>query len=333
MSARFTAALALCLVLGSAQIADAKREKLVYGISERPFPAILHADYPLARASAWIAALQRGCKLLPSSADLRLRRTGLNPGLASLACAALYFPIDVVTPENSQSKQIRVFLKFPPKPQIALDKIFSDSYLLLLEMSLIKETQDIITELRLIWPDSSPAPSHSPGIEKLSRELSSLWVARDLIELTLFGGSPLWGPAFKSIPESVAIRLALSMESQDISQAEGITHLLLRLEADQKDTLWTQLAARALYQRGKSHERLHQPGLAEADYSAALARMVKAGNDDEFTARLYISRADLRGQRDNYDAMCKDYIAGCALGSCQGLSNARLRGYCTEEMQ
>lgn len=327
------AALILLIWHGPVGAASRPRQPLIYGIAPRPFPAVLKLDYVLTRASAWLLALQHAAASLPLSANTRISHLGFEPDLARLACAGLIYPLDVTTPEKAADRQVRIFLKHPPDMDKQVDAIFQHTELLLLEMCIIRETEDAVEAMRKLWPESTASTSHLEQLEKLASELQDLWTARDLVELTLAGGSPLWSAAYKKLPSNIAPRLAMAMESQEPSLLESLVRQILHREATEKSHIWNILASHALYLRGNAYQKLAQSGLAEADYTAALARARKTDTEGSFAAAIYRARGKLQEQRNNFNAMCQDFSAACSLGLCHDLSAARRHNLCLETAQ
>ncbi len=78
---------------------------------------------------------------------------------------------------------------------------------------------------------------------------------------------------------------------------------------------------RALYMRALGHLRLQQPALAKIDLDAALA--LEPHNPTWLRARGAVNQL-----REDYPAMCDDFVNACAFGDCEGLLNAQQQQLC-----
>lgn len=307
------------------------RRPILHGVSKRPFPAIFHLDYPLARANAWLAALAMAEARLPASINSNLPHLGVDQKLARLAFAALLFPVDVVTPEKANGVQIRVFLKDDANLEQRRAEI--DSWRLLLEMCLLWETAKVAQALREEWPRSVNVDrAVMARLEAQAELLRQLWIA---VELNALDASPpSWNESLGDVQASVGILLACALEAPERSLAkiERAVELCLAREANAVDRqeagLWNRLAVYAIHLRGLAHERFGQTALAAADFDAALARLAKVGIQDELAAAILGSRAELRKLLGNLEGMCQDLVAACGIGSCSGLAAARRQGLC-----
>lgn len=299
------------------------RKPLVYGVCKKPFPAVLNIGYSLCRARAWLTALERAAALLPPAADFRLRQRGLGDRLSRLALCALVAPLDVVTPEKVQGDSIRVFLNWPDDPRDAFDSILANSRQILMEMAVIRETEETVRRLSAVWPSSVTQGNRELArLEELAQELNALWQGAVTPQIAEKDNTPTDSPALLSL------RLR---HKPDPASLDKLVNRLMDKEVEDSAcaVLWNRLAARALYLRGGEHERLHQPALADADYSAALVRLQKFGAEDELKANIYLLRGALR--RYDEKQMCADFSAACALGKCQALSLARRDGMCASK--
>lgn len=298
-----------------------QRKPLIYGIAQRPFPAILQLDYPLCRAEAWILALERAATYLPQPVYHRLRQFRIDTPLGRLAACAMLCPLDVTTPERAVDKVVRVFLKWPSDPSLAFESIAADPWQLLVEMAIIWETTQIISKLRQSWPTSlGEGSQRMQKLDVFAEQLRELWSAGQ--------------GEFKKRSGATPTLSLLSYNRQAASDPDlldkAVSALIAREVTDPANSsLWSNLASSGLYLRGLIQERQHQPALAEADFNAALARLKKTGFLNSLTADIYLARGVLR--RHDPALMCADYIAACALGKCQELALARRTGLCASE--
>lgn len=321
------------LICGIAAIAapkpeNALRKPLIYGACKKPFPAIFNIDYPFCRAKAWLAALESASENLPQALPARFRQPNISQKLTGMAIAALICPIDVVTPERAQSDEIRVFLKWPDDPARTADALLRDPAKLYPEMAAIWETSRIAAKIASIWPDSVGRERENLAeLEELGQELDLLWD----FQPDKAGNFPQIKSA--GLP---LVPLLLGEASRDpvanLRETEKALALTLEREvADRENSgLWNSLAAEGLYLRGQALAKHEQFALAEADYTAAIARLGKAGAKIPLAARVYLARGELARSRHNTAAMCADFASACSLGLCQALSIARRAGECLE---
>lgn len=320
--ASFWAPLVLFLVVVAGQsLAWTPRKPILHGAVTRPFPTIFQIDYPLCRAEAWLNALDMAEKRLPE-APSRLGQL-LRGGLARKTAAGLYFPVDVVTPPNTNGNEIRVFLEDNANPGNPGD---ADSVAFLLKMCLVWETADTAARLRRIWPTSmESAREKLPELEALGSRLNALWQA--------------WNAPQTDAPVnsgSATLLLARALKSPGTAEsaanaARAIDLLLAReIAPEGRDNapLWNHLAAQAIYLRALREEKQGQLALALAGYNTVIARLKKSAFPDNISPQAFIARAALRGQGGDVAGMCADYLEACGMGECQGLAAARRRGEC-----
>lgn len=294
------------------------RKPIIYGIADKPFPAVLSLDYPFCRAQAWLAALERADSFLPASLDMRLRQQGLPVPLGRLALCALIGPPEVVTPEYVNSPVIRVFLKWPARPEEVAEKVVTDSGQMLLQMAVIWETGQTLVAMRNEWPDSvQAAGARLPLLESKAELLNLLWE-----------GSQTGDPEI--IRNSISGLLTRAEKLPEPALLDRALELLLGRETEDpaNRSLWNRLASYCLYLRGQAHENLNQPGLARADFDAALARLKKAGELGSLAADIHLARGNLGRSGHDLAQMCRDFMEACALAKCQALAQARREGLC-----
>ena len=314
----------------------AGRKPLVYGISQRPFPAIAGVGYDLARAEAWLASLTRAAGFLPDLSSRRLSLPGPDPALATLAICALISPLDVVTPPNAPGNEIRVFRKWPAEPLAELEKALASPRILELEMAIIWEMARAVADLRQIWPDSVAAAAlDSSRLERMRELLEDLWRAQACNADAFAGRNLRWSAAFSEATESALILLAMACEDPARLQGplEQALAAFMRREVAEPDSreLWKRLASQGLYLRGLEHQRAGQSGLARADFGAALARL--ANSEPGLAAAIHIARGELDLQAGAAAGMCADFAAACSLGQCSRLAQARREGSCLAQGQ
>lgn len=298
------------------------RKPILYGSAQRPFPAFFHIDYPLARAEAWLKAINMAEKRVPDTANTR--RLGIKGRLARDTVAALFYPVDVVTPENASGKEIRVFLKDEPAAGVNMDSLLAEPFPFFIKMCLVWEMADASAKLRRIWPPSVDAGrKNAAELETLGNHLENLW--------------RIWHEPDKPIPDdkdSVAALLLKAManpgSTSSLEQASRAINLLMKRETEARGNaaLWSHLMAYALYCRSMGEIAQSQPGLAQAGIDAALLRLKKSIFPDSLAPKLLLERAALHQRQGNIQAMCADYLAACGFGQCQGLAAARRRGEC-----
>lgn len=317
---------AILLFVAPLLLAWAPGKPLLHGIASRPFPAIFGVDYPLCRAEAWLSALGMARRELPNPP--RLRQLDAGGRLARDALCSLLCPVDVVTPEAANSPQIRVFLKDNVRTADfgrRLDAALADPLRLLLTMCVIRETADAAAAMRKAWPASvAKAVQEVPELETLAQRLDILW-------RLAHGNDKEEGAS--SAASLVRLAQAAPGTRASYENADAAVKILLSRMVSQPEAalLWNRLAAQAIYLRGQSLEKQGQPALAEADYSAALARLKKDAFLDNITPDILTARGALRGQRANFSGMCADYRAACALGQCRGLAAAHRHGQCQDD--
>lgn len=327
-----------CLLIASHvwayQFIYTPRQTLLYGICQLPFPAITGLDYPFCRAQAWLTALDKAQTLLPASWEFRLRQLGADASLVRLAVASLAYPLDVATPEKTVNKEVRVFLAVHANEQLtkSLNHIAASAWLVLLEMCIIWETSQAVEKLKQIWPKSVQAASAQlVELDHFANLLQELWLANNLTAKELAGEKVNWGELGN--PKSLAATLALATQTEAAPLIEKAMETCINREIASgpgpATDLWNRLASYALFLRANAHVKSAQPGLAEADFSAALARLQKGGVVGDLPAAIYLARANLRRSRHDQAGMCADFSAACALGQCQGLAAARRAGLCS----
>lgn len=326
-----------CYDSGDAQAA----EQNIVGMAEKPFTAIPALDYPYARAKAWLEALRKAEKLLPSGTEAMLKRFYLDEKLARKALCALVYPVEVLTPAISQGKEIRVFLKPEINTAAKIEKLFRNRLPLLWQMCLVWEMEEGIKDTDKAWPrNASENLDKNPELEKLPGELDSLWELSQAniknanqdedgwFEADSFSGCSMKSVAGVLLAARERLRAGRPQAALDcIEKARELCKERAEGEiTGPRSSLWQQLGARGYFLAGLCHMRLAQPALAEAAFSAAI-RLLE-GQKDYFLAELLTARGESRRKNTNIAGMCEDYSLACALGQCQGLSSARRAGEC-----
>lgn len=162
----------------------------------------------------------------------------------------------------------------------------------------------------------------------MGKRLDGLWLAQAAPALTPGGwltppdALPILENAARLAPDSPTVRLLLAeaqLQNGLPQQCVESCNEALRLDP---------ALGRARYIRGLAHWRLQQLALAEDDLSRALAAPSKPSAQGIERARLLRARGAVRLLRRNYQGMCEDFAAACALGDCEGLAVARAQNYC-----
>lgn len=326
---------------------SALRLKPITEVEMRRIPAPLPwaAAYAHARATAWLTAVGKAAGSLPQRREIRMG--AVSPGERLTLAAQLY--ITAASPpgaEKADPLHAVVTLQPRPQPEQQILVALRNAGLLELRRRLMEETRATLTRMNRCWPGGSPdAPSgpESPKAElpacagadwtsadwtRMGERLDGLWLAQAALELSPGGwlaapaSLPVLEKAARLAPDSPIVRLLLAeaqLQSGLPQQCVKSCNEALRLDPS---------LGRARYIRGLAHWRLQQLALAEDDLSSALAARSLPPPQGIERARLLRARGAVRLLRRNYDGMCEDFAASCALGDCEGLAVARAQNYC-----
>lgn len=301
----------------------------VYGVSKRPFPLIMSLDYPLARAKAWLNALEKTREYSIFDVDLPVNKWQLHD-----AIAALVYPVETITPEDSLDNEIRVYIDTSGDfTQLDLQEIF---FQIIFQL----ETGKLVKELEASWPTSVSQIQHLEKLEKLSQQIKQLW------EL-YHGRSEFFdddiGDKEEILEQSVLFDLYYAdwlLEHRFYQKAlERALRIKNRAQKNvltepQNKIIWEFIEAYSEYLLGRLYNFQAQAGLAESAFANAIL-LIENNNlhsnnlKDNFISKLYENRGDIRQARKNISGMCEDYSRACVYGNCSKLIRARLLNNCT----
>ncbi len=313
----------------------------------RHIPASLPwaAAYAHARATAWLTAVRKAADSLPQRREIRM---GAVSPEERLALAAQLYSAAASSPgaKKADPLQAMVTLEPRPQPEQQIRVALRHAELLELRRRLMEETRATLNSMNCRWPGGSPdAPSEAESPKarlsactgatwtsadwtRMGERLDGLWLAQAALGPTSGGwlaapdSLPVLEKAARLAPDSPIVRLLLAeaqLQSGLPQQCVESCNEALRLDP---------ALGRARHIRGLAHWRLQQLALAEDDLSSALAARSKPPSRGIERARLLRARGAVRLLRRNYDGMCEDFAAACALGDCEGLAVARAQNYC-----
>lgn len=307
------------------------------GSALRPLPLLMPMDYTGARAQAWLNALDDGLRLLPPAARRRLADVGLSferigGNSSARALASLLFPVDVITPQLSSSREIRVYLKSPEDFR-ELSRLFTNEETLALGAANIIETERELAALAEEWPATlDEARVNTASLEARAAMLEALWRGRELYGPDRQNNLKDIEDLAELAPESKFIAylyaealLGAHKPQQSLQQATRLLENIARLEGEENE-IWTTLKPRIRHIRALAQWQLDQLALAEDDLSAAMREA--ANLPPETRANLLETRGNLRMHRGDATGMCDDFGQACSLGFCQNLARARRLGNC-----
>lgn len=329
--------ISLLFCMSVSQTALAALENKPEGSALRPLPLLMPLDYTGARAQAWLNALDKSLRLLPPAAGRRLADLGLSSeqtggNSTARALASLLFPVDVITPQLSSSREIRVYLKSPDDFR-ELSRFFGNEETLALGAANIVETERELAALAEAWPATlDEARVKTASLEAMAGTLEALWQGREL-----------YGPDRQNnlrdiealadlAPNSPFIAylyaealLAAHKPQQSLQEASRLLENIARLGGEEKQ-VWNTLKPRIRHIRALAQWQLDQLALAEDDLNAALHEA--ANLPPETRANLLETRGNLKMHRKDGAGMCEDFGEACRLGFCQNLARARRLGNC-----
>lgn len=320
--------------------------------ASRPMPLIMPLDYPLARARAWLGALQGAADTL-AAAQPRSMADLDQTGRLALA-AQIYRPMRVA-PESSLGPELWLELtrrqagpgqgeaddpfasareaarsRSAPWQQEAILTARLENELLALRIEILRETQLACARLEALWPRQSPGPDYlREQLEPLAARLDALFrldaLLPDSLGEWLASPSDLaqLEPLAATLPDLAGPSLLLAEAQLQAGQPQASAEhaqRALRIAREREDAA---LAARGAYVRGMAHWRLQRLALAENDLRQALQDLDALEDARIMKARYFTARASLRLERMNREGMCEDMAAACAQGDCRGLLATR----------
>lgn len=320
-------------------------------------PVTREAAWAHARASAWLAALNRAVIAFPQRREIRM---GAVAPAERLALAAQLYraaappladtPNAAKAPDTAEDSPLHVALSLTSRPQAGTELILAlrNPELLALRHTLISETRDTLEIMDRHWPGGTAAlQPATPGVktpevergfwqardwQRMGARLNGLWLAQAALDLTpegwLTGADALstLERAAREAPRSPTVRLLLAeAQLQRNLPQQSIESCTEALRLAPGSNL---ISGRARYIRALAHWRLQQLALAEDDLNAALHTRTPSAPQGAEQARRLRARGAVRMLRRNYPGMCADFSAACALGDCEGLAVARAQKYC-----
>ncbi len=311
-----------------------------YGMANKPFPAIMSLDYAPGRAAAWLNALKNATGLLPSSIDARLRSLEFDVSVARLGICASMFAIEIVTPEISPARQIRVYLAEPANISQSIEELLADPALLGLATVLVCETMAVLEKTRQAWPQSiARAMGRITELEDYTKALEGLWQACALLKPR---GDIPWNRQLKKLhaiaelaPQSALVQFLIARAAlkAGLPQAAiAAANKSLAMEINSGDPRYAGIlrvfSANIHYERALAHWRLDQPALASSDLATAARLMRECGIKCDFLAGIYLKLGEIARMRRDMDAMCAALQEACGQGQCQNYAIARRQGLC-----
>lgn len=295
-------------------------------------PMSIETAYALARAKAWLTAVQRAAAGLPRRYGILMRAVDVEDRqalAAQLYVADVEPPLPPEGPVPTAAAALRVTVTLRPKSGEEPAKALRNTALLELRQSILAETR---VEVAAAEPElQSGRQFEQQGKRRLALiagRLTALWTVHGLAQLTPEGllADPqdlaALEKAARLYPQSVAVLLLLAeaqlqwgLPQQSIATAAKVLRVRPGLP-------------RARYIRALGQWRLHQPALAEDDLNAALKTLSLSTAQNAERARYLRARGAVRLLRQDYAGMCEDFIEGCGLGDCEGLNVARQQNYC-----
>lgn len=301
---------------------------IVYGVCKRPFPLIMSLDYPLARAKAWLNALEKTRDSFIFDVDMPINKWQLHDAISALA-----YPIETVTPEESLDNEIKVYISTSDSfAKLDLQEICFQIIFQLEIKELIKKMEDN-------WPTSISQVNNLEQLEKFSQEINQLWTLNrqktkffdekrdyeeespdDSLLFNLYYADWLMEHRFYQ----KALEIALKIKNNAHKNA---------LSDPQNRIIWEFAEAYSEYLLGCSYNFQSQTGLAESAFSSAI-QLIENNNlqsnnlKDNFISKLYEERGDVRKNRKNIGGMCEDFSKACVYGNCSKLIHARLLNDC-----
>ncbi|MDR1776815.1 MAG: hypothetical protein LBR31_03160 [Desulfovibrio sp.] len=261
------------------------------------------SSYIRARAIAWLKAVDRAAEALSARQDIRL----VVPDIEDRRALAAQIYALCAQPPRAEGDLPHVVVILQPRMSLAEDTAFA-----LRRPQLLRLWRVVMEEVR--------------SADKETDVLKGLWLVREAIAPTpegmLVSATSLsaLSEAVRLAPRSSAARLALA----EAQLQQGLTEQCA-LSCDAVLALRPDLP-RARYVRALALMALGRLALAEDDVNALMASEQHA--DGPEMASLLHARGTIRLLRGRHDGMCEDYTAACGLGDCDGLSEARVKGYC-----
>ena len=288
---------------------------------------------PCAQAAALLQALRRAAVALPKNVGIRL---GLPQQELHLALAAqLYTPLVRCLPDNTCA----VTLLLRPNAQQTVNESLCAQHLLQARGQLLQATEKLLHAAAALPPATrgsswfrarvSPPDAPQPQREAtLADHLDALYLAQGSLRLSKSGwlvdaqSLPVLEEATHKLHDNALLRLLLAEAQLQRNMPQQSIHSCTQaLQLDPG-------MSRARYIRALAHWRLEQTGLAESDLTASLEYAPLLSDQEK--ARRLRARGALRMLR-NASNMCSDFSNACALGDCEGLAQARSRGFCLPE--
>lgn len=335
---KILAAVLVALLMGAKIPAAALAgEKGPAGFALRPLPLLMPMDYAGARAQAWLHALEEAAGRLPAAAERRLADLGLDKerigGDSPIkALAGLLFPVDVITPQLSSSREIFVYLKNPADFS-DFSRFFNDEETLALGAALILEMKKKLDDLADAWPVSlNEARDNTAKLEEDAAWLEALWQARNMYDTPRDSSTADIEALALAAPESMFIAyllagalLAAQKPQQCLQETNRLIDNLGNLNGEEK-AVWNALKPRIRSIRALAQWRLNQLALAQEDLNAAIHEA--AALPARTRAKLLELRGSLKMERDDRAGMCADFAEACGIGFCRNLARARRMGSC-----
>jgi len=285
----------------------------------------------IAETSAWLDALEKATNTLSTAGLVRWTTQAVFHRQALVS--AVVMP---AVRSTSKEEQVSVHVRLSTPQRTADDrlrKIVHEQEMLQLRVEMLKLEKTQVEEARTLiqlalasrrnWDQENS--EDKKRIVLLAEHLEALWQLGRILPQREGGR---WHDPQEALPV-MQQAAALNPDYAPLQYLLGEILLQLDRPQDALAVLDKALAlnpelAGALYVRGLAYLRLQLPTLAERDFSAALLR-------DASHAAWWRARGALRMIRHEIAPMCEDFTHACAIGDCEGLTNARERGLCLTE--